>query len=326
MALAQPGPLRIVVTGQPTEIVTPSMLPQGLNENDSINGPSLIRVPAWVKDPLGKYYLYFAHHTGKYIRMAYADRLEGPWKMHSGGVLRLDQQQLIAGHIASPDAVIDETRQEIVLFHHGQIRRNGKNEGQRSAAAVSSDGLDFRALNQVVGPAYLRVFRHGDRWYGLVGSGELVETSDLHQPFRQVADIIGDEIEESLYPKDLSGPRKPTRGRERFSIRHIGVDATGNRLVIYFSCVGDMPERILAATVEMAGPASAWHARGTMEVRRPQLEWEGAEVALEHSQGGKSRQLENSLRDPAIFHEDGKTWLVYSVAGEHGIGIVRIEY
>ncbi|MBI3972242.1 MAG: hypothetical protein HY332_13225, partial [Chloroflexi bacterium] len=40
---------------------------------DNINGPSLIRVPDWVDDPLGRYYLYFAHHRGTYIRLAYAD-------------------------------------------------------------------------------------------------------------------------------------------------------------------------------------------------------------------------------------------------------------
>jgi hypothetical protein len=47
------------------------------NDGASLNGPSLIRMPAWVENPLGRYYLYFAHHAGKYIRMAYADRLEG---------------------------------------------------------------------------------------------------------------------------------------------------------------------------------------------------------------------------------------------------------
>ena len=44
----------------------------------NINGPSLIRVPDWIERPLGAYYLYFAHHKGEYIRLAYADRLEGP--------------------------------------------------------------------------------------------------------------------------------------------------------------------------------------------------------------------------------------------------------
>ena len=43
----------------------------------NINGPSLIRVPVWVNKPLGRYYLYFAHHAGKFIRLAYANQISG---------------------------------------------------------------------------------------------------------------------------------------------------------------------------------------------------------------------------------------------------------
>ncbi|HCO10561.1 MAG TPA: hypothetical protein DIT42_05365, partial [Gammaproteobacteria bacterium] len=35
---------------------------------NNIQGPSMIRVPDWVENPLGKYYLYFADHKGQYIR------------------------------------------------------------------------------------------------------------------------------------------------------------------------------------------------------------------------------------------------------------------
>ena len=41
----------------------------------NLNGPSLIRVPAWLANPLGRYYLYFAHYVGASIRLAYADQL-----------------------------------------------------------------------------------------------------------------------------------------------------------------------------------------------------------------------------------------------------------
>src|ERR1700716_3198501 len=37
----------------------------------NIQGPSLIRVPDWVRRRLGRYYLYFADHKGTYIRLAY---------------------------------------------------------------------------------------------------------------------------------------------------------------------------------------------------------------------------------------------------------------
>lgn len=51
-------------------IIHPHM---GARIGDNINNPSIIRVPKWVKNPLGHYYLYFSDHKGQYIRMAYAD-------------------------------------------------------------------------------------------------------------------------------------------------------------------------------------------------------------------------------------------------------------
>ena len=48
----------------------------------NIQGPSLIKVPEWIENPLGNYYLYFADHRGTYIRMAYADEVTGPWTVY----------------------------------------------------------------------------------------------------------------------------------------------------------------------------------------------------------------------------------------------------
>ncbi|MGC2198527.1 MAG: hypothetical protein WA633_00030, partial [Stellaceae bacterium] len=50
-------------------IITPELHP-AIGRN--IQGPSAIRVPDWVEHPLGDYYLYFADHKGRYIRLAYA--------------------------------------------------------------------------------------------------------------------------------------------------------------------------------------------------------------------------------------------------------------
>jgi hypothetical protein len=66
-------------------IIRPEMLPG--SDGANIAGPSLIRAPAWLKNPLGKYYLYFSDHKGAYIRLAYADRVEGPWKIYAPGTL-----------------------------------------------------------------------------------------------------------------------------------------------------------------------------------------------------------------------------------------------
>src|SRR5438876_1125752 len=78
---------------------------------DNINGPSLIRVPDWVEQPLGQYYLYFAHHDGCYIRLAYSDELLGPWTTYRDGVLPLPEARF-AGHVASPDVHVDHAQRQ----------------------------------------------------------------------------------------------------------------------------------------------------------------------------------------------------------------------
>jgi hypothetical protein len=42
-------------------IIVPNM---DAHMGSNIQGPSLIRVPDWIDNPLGKYYLYFADHRG----------------------------------------------------------------------------------------------------------------------------------------------------------------------------------------------------------------------------------------------------------------------
>ena len=71
------------------------------SEHDTwnVNGPSLIKVPDWIPNPLGKYYLYFAHHAGGFIRLAYSDDLFGEWTVHEAGTLHLGQTPCIE-HIA----------------------------------------------------------------------------------------------------------------------------------------------------------------------------------------------------------------------------------
>ena len=86
----------------------------------NINGPSLLRTPEWLPNPLGRYYLYFVHHDGERIRLAYADALEGPWRIYGPGTLRLEQTSCVK-HIASPDVHVDDKAQRIVLYFHGPV-------------------------------------------------------------------------------------------------------------------------------------------------------------------------------------------------------------
>src|SRR5687768_14858022 len=109
-------------------IIFPSMMTG--KDGRNITGPSLIRVPDWVSSRLGNYYLYFAEHHGSYIRMAYADVLNGPWTIYSPGTLTVEQVRMQAlrhaapydgegtRHIASPDVHIDHAAHKIRIYFH----------------------------------------------------------------------------------------------------------------------------------------------------------------------------------------------------------------
>jgi hypothetical protein len=71
-------------------ILTPESHPS-LGAN--LNGPSLIRAPGWLDRPLGRYYLYFAHHKGAFIRLAVVDSMEGPWRVHAPGAFHLSDSR-----------------------------------------------------------------------------------------------------------------------------------------------------------------------------------------------------------------------------------------
>jgi len=46
--------------------------------------PTIIKTKGRVKNPLGRYYLYYAPHKHVAISMAYADSMDGPWKEYKG--------------------------------------------------------------------------------------------------------------------------------------------------------------------------------------------------------------------------------------------------
>ena len=58
----------------------------------------------------------------------------------------------------------------------------------------------------------------------------------------------------------------------------------------------------------------------------PEMDWEGGDEPLLPSTRGLVHGPVRQLRDPAIFTEDGRTYLLYSVAGESGIAIADLAW
>ena len=302
----------------------------------NVQGPSLIRVPDWVPNPLGRYYLYFADHKGSYIRLAYADALEGPWQMHQPGALQLSEsrypvtpitptpeqarapreagrpglapagtpgipdamEDAVTPHIASPDVHVDHANRRIVMYYHGlQSFRT-----QLSSVALSTDGIRFEARDELLGPSYFRVFRHGDSTYALAMPGILFRSRDGLSGFER-----GPTLFEPLQ-------------------RHTALLKRGDTLFVFWTRVGDVPERIYCSPVNLSKPWTDWKAGEAVEVLRPEQEWEGAHLPLAPSYRGAIGLAVNQVRDPAIFEEDGRIYLLYAVKGEAGIAIAELHH
>ena len=158
----------------------------------NINGPSLIRVPDWIENPLGRYYLYFAHHNGTYIRLAYADEVAGPWQVYAPGTLKLEEAYAIQ-HVASPDVHVDNDRREIRMYYHSPVPEGG----QRTKVATSEDGIRFTAAPEVLGLSYFRVFQW-DGWHYAIGMpGVLYRSKDGLTDFQQRPTLFPDSIYQS---------------------------------------------------------------------------------------------------------------------------------
>jgi hypothetical protein len=282
----------------------------------NINGPSPIRVPEWLPDPLGRYYLYFASHSGDHIRLAYADTVAGPWQVHPPGVLELADSGFWH-HIASPDVHVDNAARQIRMYMHGPVPEEERiagthdyllhpgypwpNGGQMTRSALSADGLHFDMQPNIVGASYVRVFRHQSWHYAVVMPFGLQRSRDGLNDWE-------------LGPALFDG-----------TVRHCALRKRGDRLDVYFSRRNDTPERLLVTTLDLAGDWQAWAPSEPVEVLRPEESWEGAELPLVSSRDGSANEPARQLRDPGILEDGGRCYLFYSCAGEAGIAVAELH-
>lgn len=287
---------------------------------DNINGPSLFRAPHWLPNRLGEFYLYFADHKGSYIRLGVADHLLGPWRTHEPGALQLSQTAFpksdgefdpglgparkrghVYPHIASPDAVVDHDAQQIRLYFHGQLY-DGR---QVSRVATSNDGVNFQAGEEILSTSYLRMIRLDDvdqpGWYGMSMPGILYRSEDGLCGFEQGPQLFND------------------------TMRHCALMRQGDTLLVFWTNVGDAPERIYVSPIELSGDWRSWTAGERREVMRPVYDWEGASLPIAPSVRGFAPEPVHELRGPAIFEDNGSAYLLYTVQGERGIGIAQLD-
>ena len=317
-------------------IVDPSSHP---SIGDNIQGPSALRVPDWLPNPLGRYYLYFADHKGSYIRLAFANSILGPWTIHVPGTVRLEgshfltntpepgaemrdrararaQRQSSQSQL-SEEALFEEILAEMTTPHiaspdlHCDSRKRqivmyyhglDSPDKQLTRVALSNDGLDFSTRPERLGNTYLRAFDYRGTRYAIAMPGVVYRSGDGLGHF---------EIGPTLFEPNA---------------RHMALVQRGDSLGIFWTRVGDAPESILLSWLDLRKPWTEWRASEAEVVMRPELDWEGARAAREPSVRGAVRGRVNQLRDPAVLEDEGRVYLFYSGGGESAIGVAEVEF
>ena len=307
----------------------------GTSIGENIQGPSLIKVPDWVKDPLGNYYLYFADHKGRYIRLAYSNELTGPWQIHEAGSLSIEQSYFavtpppitdeqfaeltaarrgVSGlgspvshdlaleftmpHIASPDVHVDNETQNIIMYYHGL-------EGpafQHTRVATSKNGISFTARAENLGRSYFRVFKYNEMTYALAMPGQFYRSEDGFTNFEKGPRLFGPNM------------------------RHSAVIVRDDHLYVFWTRVGDAPESILLSTIDLRSDWMNWSESKEVMVLKPEFDWEGVNAPVEPSVRSTAYGQVNQLRDPALYIEGDQIYLLYAGAGESGIGLARVNF
>jgi hypothetical protein len=264
--------------------------------------------------------------------MAYADELRGPWKIHGPGVLDVKDTAFyrpqpdpssnsLYTHVASPEVVVDSTNKRLVMLVHGWFT-DGKrwpedsskttswalenNYGQHTQAAVSGDGLNFSTRPRIVAEtSYLRLFRWRDLWYSMGRLGVLGRAHDLLARFE-------------------AGPNPFDGGGWTGRVRHVAPVVRGDTLYVFFSGIGDAPERILLSTVALTSDWRMWRASPPVEVLRPLASYECTGVPMAPSKMGEAEGPEQALRDPGVIENNGRVILFYSYCGEQGLAAADV--
>ncbi|KAI8100253.1 hypothetical protein M9434_007214 [Picochlorum sp. BPE23] len=263
-----------------------------------INGPTVIKADMWM-DFNVRYIMYFAGHSGKEIRIAGSNSTFGPWEML--GPVALKGFHTSYAHIATPDIYVDKSSEMIRMYFHAAGRH-----GQYTYVATSTNGKVFsmHSMNAIA-PFYLRVFIMRGHFYGVAKNGN--SSSMILQSRDGLTQFI-------------PGPHILPRSR------HTSVLVRDGKVYIFYTIVGEAPERIYYT--EVMNPWDdwrAWHVGIGVPILEPELPFEGVNMPLVPSKFGAAPGTVRQLRDPYVFVDDSKLYLYYVAGGEKAISVATLE-
>jgi hypothetical protein len=122
----------------------------------------------------------------------------------------------------------------------------------------------------------------------------------------------------------VSGPNPFRAGPYAGRVRHVAVTRRGSALYIFFTGIGDAPERVMVSTMDLTGPWDNWRASEPIELLRPEAAYECTNLPNAASEAGDVTGPVRQRRDPGLFEESGRTYLFYSFCGEQGIAAAEL--
>lgn len=288
----------------------------------NVNGPSVVAMPSWAthwrgdKQRLGRLFMYYGSHSGDAIRLAYADAPEGPWREAPAPALTLAALPVCVGHIGSADVHLLPAEHRVRMFFHCPYNRSavppgswrvGGRAAQLTFAAVSLDGgRSFRLETRTpVAPFYLRAFRMGgtNTTWGLA-------LLDM-----KMQGLLLRAVDGFNFPPNHQVTGSLPRMRHGFVMPM----QSGRSALLFFTRVGDAPERIFVATLHVNGTEVVWPPREASSLLLPTAEEGGGAPVVPSERGGVSSRV-HQLRDPAAFRCCGaRTFLFWAFGGEQGI-------
>jgi hypothetical protein len=142
----------------------------------------------------------------------------------------------VISHEPTPEGIAVRARDLRASYRTGFFRRR----------VHALHGLTFDVRPAITRVSYLRAFPRADVLHGMARLGQLLRSTDALGVF---------EI----------GPNPFRDGRYANRVRHVAVTVRGNSLIVFFTAIGDDPERVLASAIEMNGDWTHYGPKGGLD-------------------------------------------------------------
>jgi hypothetical protein len=273
--------------------------------------PTVLDMAQYMREPVDRFYMYYAPHHSEGIGLATAPHPEGPWKPYpENPIITLEQFPGIRGHISALEVLPQPEKGRFLGYPHG----SGLKSGQDTVIGSSQDGVHFAPIQgapilssdpactwEQGGASYLRIFQYRGMIYGIFKSEcqhGLVRSKDgINWDYWRRNPLIEPVAEESEFNR----------------IRHTSVIIINDILYLFYSTYTASNlscEAIKLATWTLADDWNDWEEltrRGV--IFGPELVWE-----------------ENNVRDPYMLKYGDTVYMYYVGGNEKGIALAKTTY